>query len=59
MKFFGIFFAALTLIAGFFWLTDDAGSGMAWATGIFAALGILGFVLDARRAKSLNDKAAK
>lgn len=59
MKFFGIFFLVITAVCGYFWATDGPGSGMWIPTVIFAVLGALGFVLDARRTKSLNDKAGK
>jgi hypothetical protein len=39
MKFFAYFFLGLTLVCGYFWLTDAKGSGMGYATGISAAVG--------------------
>lgn len=59
MKFFGTSFLILCAITGFFWATDGPGSGMAFATILFAVLGIAGFVGEALRKKSLNDKAGK
>ena len=40
MKFFYSFFAAATLLCGYFWLTDAPGSGMGYATGFFALAGV-------------------
>lgn len=40
MKFFYSFFAAATLLCGYFWLTDAPGSGMGIATAIFATIGV-------------------
>jgi hypothetical protein len=59
VKFFGIFFLVITLICLFFWATDEAGSGMGWATLICAVLGGAGFVGESLRSKSLNNKAGK
>jgi hypothetical protein len=39
MKFFLGFFLAATLLSGFFWLTDEPGSGLGWSTLLFALLG--------------------
>lgn len=59
MKFLLIFLVSLTILCGIFWAVDGPGSGMAWPTGIFAALGLLALVLEKRRTKSLNDKAGR
>ena len=59
MRFFAISFLILTAIAGSFWITDGPGSGMGFATVLFAVLGIGGFVGEAVRIKSLNDKAGR
>ena len=59
MKFFGISFLILTAITGYFWATDGPGSGMGFATVLFAVLGLGGFVGEAVRRKSLNDKAGR
>jgi hypothetical protein len=39
MKVFYSFFAAATLLCGYLWLTDPAGSGMGYATATFATIG--------------------
>ncbi|WP_460585969.1 hypothetical protein [Hymenobacter arcticus] len=39
MRFFTLFFAAATILCAILWLIDGAGSGMAWPTSIFAAIG--------------------
>jgi len=39
MRFFLGFFTLATLVCGYFWLTDAAGSGMGIATCVFGGLG--------------------
>lgn len=58
MKFFALFFALATALCAFFWLSDGAGSGMAWPTGIFALLGGGTLLYNKlRTGRSLNDQA--
>lgn len=58
MRFFALFFATATILCAILWLVDGAGSGMAWPTGIFAAIGIGTLLYNKLRAgRSLNDQA--
>jgi hypothetical protein len=59
MKFFLAFMVAGFLLSLYFLLTDEPGSGMGWGLAVFGGLGIGGAILEARRKKSLNDKAGK